>query len=99
MVTKEMNSGIVKQSQNEEMSFDVATRLNEQTNDFFSKYLSKWLINDKLASQFVFDLNGFDFLLDTIGVGKDEKSKKEESKEVSMRVLFEDSEPEDHVDD
>jgi hypothetical protein len=35
--------------------------------------LSSWLVNDTIASYFVFDLNGFEFLLDTIGVGQEDE--------------------------
>jgi len=37
------------------------------------------LVNDNIASYFVFDLNGFEFLLDTIGVASEEETHKKPS--------------------
>lgn len=51
------------------MGFDLSLRLSERTNEYFIKLLGQWLISDSVASYFVFDLGGFEFLLDTIGVG------------------------------
>lgn len=47
-------------------------RLSERTNEYFIKILGQWLISDSVASYFVFDLGGFEFLLDTIGQGETE---------------------------
>jgi hypothetical protein len=44
-------------------------RLSERTNEYFIKLLGQWLVSDSVASFFVFDLGGFEFLLDTIGLG------------------------------
>lgn len=45
-------------------------KLSERTNEYFIKLLGYWLISDQIASYFVFDLGGFEFLLDTIGIGE-----------------------------
>jgi len=50
----------------------VSVRLSERTNEYFIKLLGSWLVSDVVASYFVFDLGGFEFLLDTIGVGSND---------------------------
>ena len=52
---------------------EMAVRLSHRTNEYFIKFLKQWLISDTVASYFVFDLQGFEFLLDTIGIGSDPK--------------------------
>jgi hypothetical protein len=64
-----MNSTLVELAQSNSIGFDISTKYSEKTNEFFTKLLSSWLISDQVASFFVFDLGGFEFLLDTIGVG------------------------------
>ena len=54
----------------------MSVRLSERTNEYFIKLLSQWLISDSVASYFVFDLGGFEFLLDTIGIGSETDSKR-----------------------
>lgn len=66
-----MNHTIVDLAQNNSIGYDVSTKYSEKTNEFFTKLLSSWLVSDQVASYFVFDLGGFEFLLDTIGVGSD----------------------------
>lgn len=50
----------------------MSVRLSERTNEYFTKLLGQWLVSDSVASYFVFDLGGFEFLLDTIGLGESE---------------------------
>jgi len=68
-IVKKMNSSIIDLAQNNSIGYDISTKYSEKTNEFFTKLLSSWLISDQVASYFVFDLGGFEFLLYTIGVG------------------------------
>jgi hypothetical protein len=68
-IVKKMNKTIIDLATNQSLGYDLSTKLSERTNSYFVKLLSSWLINDHVASYFVFDLGGFEFLLDTIGVG------------------------------
>lgn len=76
------------------MGFDVSVKLSNRTNDYFIKFLKQWLISDTVASFFVFDLQGFEFLLDTIGIGSEVKSEgaefevieREEAKETTIEA-------------
>jgi hypothetical protein len=53
------------------LGYEISVKLSNRTNDYFIKFLKQWLISDSVASYFVFDLEGFEFLLDTIGVGSE----------------------------
>ena len=53
--------------------------LSRRTNDYFIQFVGVWLKSDAIASHFVFELGGFEFLLDTIGK-KEEVSEKTLSK-------------------
>jgi hypothetical protein len=44
----------------------VAIRLTTRCNDLFTKLLSTWLVSETVVNYFVFELRGFEFLLDTI---------------------------------
>lgn len=68
-VVKKMNKAILELVQNQSIGFDMSIKLSHRTNEFFIKFLKHWLISDSVASYFVFDLEGFEFLLDTIGLG------------------------------
>lgn len=68
-IVKKLNKSLVDLASTQQLGQDVAVRLSERTNEYFTKLLSQWLISDTIASYFVFDLEGFEFLLDTIGVG------------------------------
>jgi hypothetical protein len=48
--------------------------LSRRTNDYFTKFVGNWLKSDAIASHFVFELGGFEFLLDTIGKREEGKS-------------------------
>lgn len=56
------------------MGFDQAIALSNRTNALFSKLLSSWLASEKAVNYFVFELKGFEFLLDTISVDKQEQA-------------------------
>lgn len=46
-------------------------KMSQKVNNYFIKFLKEWLISDSVASYFVFNLSGFEYLLDTIGLGID----------------------------
>lgn len=68
-IVRRMNKTIIDLATNNQIGFDVSTRLSERTNEYFTRLLGQWLVSDSVASYFVFDLGGFEFLLDTIGQG------------------------------
>jgi len=57
------------------MGSDSLLTLSRRTNEYFTKFVASWLKSDSIASHFVFELGGFEFLLDTIGK-KDEEEEK-----------------------
>lgn len=69
-VVKKMNKTILELAQNQSIGFDMSVKLSQRTNEYFIKFLKQWLVSDAVASYFVFDLEGFEFLLDTIGIGQ-----------------------------
>ena len=56
---------------------DALMNLSRRTNDYFTKFVGNWLKSDAIASHFVFELGGFEFLLDTIGKREEGKSNSE----------------------
>ena len=88
--TKEINSQVQTLSRSQQLTFDTSLRLSDNSNEFFSGFLSKWLISDKVASTFVFDLNGFEFLLDSLdpksSPQKANDKVQEETKESSLQI-------------
>jgi len=75
-IVKKLNKTLTDLAVNCQLGYDVSIRLSERTNDYFTKLLRQWLVSDSVASHFVFDLGGFEFLLDTIGVGSDARRRK-----------------------
>ena len=70
-IVKKMNKTILDLAENNSLGYDMSMKISERINEFFIKLLGQWLISDHVASYFVFDLGGFEFLLDTIGVGSE----------------------------
>jgi hypothetical protein len=54
----------------------VAIRLTTRCNDLFTKLLSTWLVSETVVNYFVFELRGFEFLLDTISSHKPQSDAK-----------------------
>lgn len=73
-IVKKMNRTILDLAQSNSLGFEISVKLSERVNEYFIKLLKLLLINDHVASYFVFDLCGFEFLLDTIGVGSETDS-------------------------
>lgn len=73
-IVRKLNKNLLDLSSNGQLGFDISVRLSERTNEYFIKLLGQWLISDSVASYFVFDLGGFEFLLDTIGVGSESEA-------------------------
>jgi hypothetical protein len=70
-IVKKVNKVLIDLTTNNQIGFDLSVRLSERTNEYFTKLLGQWLVSDSVASYFVFDLGGFEFLLDTIGLGSE----------------------------
>ena len=92
-IVKKLNKTLTDLASNNQLGFDVSVRFSERTNEYFIKLLRQWLVSDSVASYFVFDLGGFEFLLDTIGVGSEADLRRrkssddnEELKEVDMMI-------------
>mmetsp|Transcript_9033 Transcript_9033/g.8477 ORF Transcript_9033/g.8477 Transcript_9033/m.8477 type:complete len:142 (-) Transcript_9033:21-446(-) len=71
-VVRKMNKTVLELAQNNSLGYDMSLKLSRRTNAYFIKFLKQWLISDSVASYFVFELEGFEFLLDTIGIGQEE---------------------------
>ena len=74
-VVKQINCKIGEALQSGELSVDYLMGLNQRANTYFSRFVAAWLKTDAQANHFVFDLGGFEFLLDIIGKSK-ERAKK-----------------------
>jgi hypothetical protein len=74
-VVKQINSKISEALKSGELSVDYLMGLNQRTNIYFSRFVAAWLKTDAQANHFVFDLGGFEFLLDIIGKSKERKLK------------------------
>ena len=72
-VVKNINKNVLDLASTQSLGMDMSLKLSNRTNAYFIKFLKQWLISDSVASYFVFDLEGFEFLLDTIGIGADHK--------------------------
>jgi len=72
LIVSNVNKGIALKSKDESVGFDQAITLSNRTNALFTKLLSSWLVSEKAVNYFVFELKGFEFLLDTISCDKDE---------------------------
>mmetsp|Transcript_19576 Transcript_19576/g.30128 ORF Transcript_19576/g.30128 Transcript_19576/m.30128 type:complete len:124 (+) Transcript_19576:8885-9256(+) len=81
-VVKQMNASLKAASSERTMAADALLNLSRRTNEYFTKFVAHWLKSDQIASHFVFDLGGFEFLLDTIG-SREEESKEEKEPEAS----------------
>eukprot|EP00347_Sterkiella_histriomuscorum_P017580 403348792 len=73
-ISRKLNKTLVDLTQTNSIGFELSVKLSERTNEYFIKLLGLWLVNDKIASYFVFDLNGFEFLLDQIGINSESES-------------------------
>jgi hypothetical protein len=66
-VVKQLNRGLSRAAEDGTAGADALLCLSRRTNDYFTKFVGNWLKSDPIASHFVFELGGFEFLLDTIG--------------------------------
>lgn len=70
LIVSNVNKGIAQKSKDDSVGFDQAITLNTRTNALFTKLLSSWLVSEKAVNYFIFELKGFEFLLDTISCDK-----------------------------
>ena len=66
-VSRSMNREVLSLSKGNQLGFEKATQMASQNKELFSLFLEKWMISDTIASYFVFDLSGFEYLLDIVG--------------------------------
>lgn len=66
-LVKAMNTGVLRQLQSSAMGLQVSHRLTSRANAILQNLLRKWLVSESIVRYFVFELDGFDFLLETIG--------------------------------
>ena len=64
---KTVNKELLSKSEVEKIGFDSSLLLAKRSNSLFTKLLDSWLVSDITINYFCFDLQGFAFLLDTIG--------------------------------
>jgi hypothetical protein len=73
-IVKKTNTTLLELASSNSLGFEMSVKLSDRVNEYFIKFLRMLLVNDSVASYFVFDLSGFEFLLDTIGVGSENES-------------------------
>lgn len=66
-VVKQMNRSLSRAAEEGTIGADALMSLSRRTNEYFTRFVGAWLKSDSIASHFVFELGGFEFLLDTIG--------------------------------
>ena len=73
-VVKQLNRSIVSAAEAGSVGGDALLKLSSRTNEYFTKFVGGWLKSEAIARHFVFELGGFEFLLDTISKGNSEDS-------------------------
>lgn len=66
-VVKQLNFSLTEAAQDGTIGADTLMNMGRRTNEYFTQFVGCWLKTDAIASHFVFELGGFEFLLDTIG--------------------------------
>jgi len=66
-VVKQLNHCLARAAEDGAIGADALMNLSRRTNEYFTQFVGSWLKSDSIASHFVFELGGFEFLLDTIG--------------------------------
>ena len=66
-IAKAMNTGILRQVFSDNMGQYISHRLSTRSGIIFQKLLNQWLVADSIVNYFVFELKGFEFLLNSIG--------------------------------
>ena len=69
-VVKQLNYSLTSAAESGSIGVDAMMSLSRRTNDYFTKFVGGWLKSDSIARHFVFELGGFEFLLDTIEIGR-----------------------------
>jgi len=75
-VVKQLNRGLARAAEEGTVGADALMSLSRRTNGYFTKFVGNWLKSDSIASHFVFELGGFEFLLDTIGKKNEDISRR-----------------------
>ena len=83
---KQLNRSLSQSAKEATIGADALMNLSRRTNDYFTQFVGAWLKSDSIASHFVFELGGFEFLLDTIG-------KKEENSEAATPTVVAETRP------
>lgn len=78
-VVKQLNYSLTSAAESGSIGVDAMMSLSRRTNDYFTKFVGGWLKSDSIARHFVFELGGFEFLLDTIGKKSEEPTSAEEA--------------------
>jgi hypothetical protein len=78
-VVKQLNSSLASAAETGSVGPDALLTLSRRTNDYFTKFVGGWLRTETIARHFVFDLGGFEFLLDTIGKRSGDQVQKAEA--------------------
>lgn len=76
-VVKQLNTSILNSAEVGSISGDALLTLNLRTNEYFTKFVGAWLKSEAIARHFVFELGGFEFLLDTISNENSQNSLKD----------------------
>jgi hypothetical protein len=74
-VVKQLNRGLAQAAEDGTAGVDALMSLSRRSNDYFTKFVGNWLNSDAIANHFVFELGGFEFLLDVIGKTEERQSR------------------------
>jgi len=69
-IIKKMNMDLVSGAESQSIGFDCCLKMSRKTNKLHKNLLSCWLVSEAVVNYYVFDLQGFEFLLDCIGQEK-----------------------------
>jgi len=61
------------------MAIQMSHRLQVRISQIFQKLIAKWLVESSVVEFFVFELKGFDFLLETIGTTQQQTTREASS--------------------
>ena len=87
-VVKQLNKDLMHSSMQGTAGSDALLALSRRANSYFTKFISCWLKTDSIARHFVFELGGFEFLLDTIGKKEDKGSSTKEKQQIEGSSLI-----------
>ena len=88
-ICKLLDENILKKFRNSLLPTFISLSLNEQNCKLLDNLLELWVFNDSIAQYLAFEVRGFEFLLDRMGLSESEKINSEDSNETGKSLLME----------